>query len=49
MIGGVLRSGKIGLYADISDTTEVINDATDNFFQTKIDAEDKKYGKFEKK
>lgn len=49
MIGGVLRSGKIGLYADISETTEVINDATDNFFQTKIDTEDKKYGKFEKK
>jgi hypothetical protein len=49
MVGGILRSGKIGLYADISDTTEVINDATDNFFQTKIDMEDKKNGKFEKK
>ena len=41
MIGGILRSGKLGLYADISDTTEVVNETGDNFFNTNIE-DDKK-------
>ena len=36
MEGGVLRSGKIGPYANISSTTKIVSEI-DNFFNTKFD------------
>lgn len=48
MIGGILRSGKIGVYANISDTTEIIAQSSDNFFQTNINLDNEKKGKFGK-
>jgi hypothetical protein len=36
MEGGVLRSGKLGPYANVSSTTKVVTDR-DNFFDTKFD------------
>lgn len=36
MIGGVLRSGKLGPYANVSSETKIISE-TDNFFDTEFD------------
>jgi hypothetical protein len=43
MIGGVLRSGKLGPYANVSSETKIISE-TDNFFDTDLD-EDQPQGK----
>lgn len=49
MEGGVFRSGKLGVYANISSTTKMVSDK-DNFFNTKFDTVDKikKSNKFSK-
>ena len=39
MEGGVLRSGKLGPYANISSTTKIVSDK-DNFFDTRFDDDD---------
>jgi len=44
MIGGVLRSGKLGPYANVSSETKIISE-TDNFFDTKFDEERPSGGK----
>jgi hypothetical protein len=44
MYGGVLRSGNLGLYANISSTTQVVT-GDDNFFNTKYNDDKKKLGK----
>jgi len=41
MTGGVFRSGELGPYASISSETKIVG-ATDNFFNTKFDSQDKK-------
>ena len=39
MEGGIFRSGKLGQYANISSTTQVVKD-NDNFFDTKFDTDE---------
>lgn len=40
MVGGILRSGRLGELADISDTTKVIGKEEKSFFDTTIEEED---------
>lgn len=44
MIGGVLRSGKLGPYANVSSETKIISE-TDNFFDTQFDEDRPSGGK----
>jgi hypothetical protein len=44
MIGGVLRSGKLGPYANVSSETKIISE-TDNFFDTSFDEDRPSGGK----
>jgi hypothetical protein len=44
MFGGVLRSGKLGPYANVSSDTKIISE-TDNFFDTEFDEDRPSGGK----
>ena len=46
MIGGVLRSGKLGPYANVSSETKIVTD-TENFFDTSFE-DDQLVGKKDK-
>lgn len=43
MFGGIFRSGELGPFASLSPETKIVT-ATDNFFDTKFDSEDKERG-----